>query len=198
MTRPAAGEPVSVEAYLRLEDGAPVRSEYVEGRLFAVVGGSDTHNLLTTSIGGLLWTATRRTPCRTFIADMKVRALEGVFYYPDVMVACEAQDDERYYRRRPCLAVEVLSPSTAAMDRGEKLRNYTRISSLQAYVLVNQDVRRVEVYRREGERWAYEILEGADVLGLSCPEVQVPLEEIYEGVPLQGGPEGLAPPRLPG
>ena len=119
MAQPAAEEHLSVEVYLRREDGAPHKSEYADGRLFAMGGASDAHSRLARNIGGLLWNATRRGECEAYISDMKVRVQERIFYYPDVMVVCETADDETHFKRAPCLIVQLLSPSTAAVD-GER------------------------------------------------------------------------------
>ncbi len=195
MAQPAAEERLSVEAYLQREDGAPHKSEYVDGRLFAMGGASDAHNRLTTNIGGLLWSATRRSNCRTYISSVLVRVQERLFYYPDVMVVCESADDETHFKRAPCLIVEVLSPSTAAVDRGEKLRQYLKLPSLEAYVLVSQDAVRLEVYRRQGEAWMYDLIEDG-ALTLPCPPVTLTLADVYENVPLSGEDGPPSPPRL--
>lgn len=196
MPQPAAEERLSVEEYLRREDGAPHRSEYVDGHLFAVGGASDVHNRLARNIGGLLWSATRRSTCEAYISNMKVRVQERIFYYPDVMVVCETVADEKHFKRSPCLIVEVLSPSTAAVDRGEKLRHYLKLPSLEAYAHVSQDAVRLEVYRRQDGVWTYSVVEQGGALPLSCPPVTLALADVYENVPLGGSDELPVPPRL--
>lgn len=183
------------EEYLELEKDGPVRHEYAGGKLFAMAGASDEHNRITRNITGLLWQATRRGPCQTYASDMKVR-VGPVFYYPDVLVSCDPTDIERYFKTRPCLIVEVLSESTARVDWGEKLYNYrTGLESLETYVLVHQDRRRLEVFRRlEGDRWLLETLEGTAALELPCPPVTLALDEVYEGVEPVRESDGVFPP----
>ena len=95
--------------------------------------------------------AARKARCQLFTSDVKVRLEIGkqdVFYCPDLLVSCDPDDRATYYRERPSLIVEVLSESTERLDRRDKMLAYQTIKSLQEYVLVAQDVRRVEVYRR--------------------------------------------------
>jgi hypothetical protein len=105
---------ISVDDYLTGEQFSPVRHEYLNGHAYAMVGASDRHGLMAGSIFSALRSHLRGSPCQVFIADMKVRvesADDDRFYYPDVLVSCAAGDRERYFRRAPCLIVEVLSAS---------------------------------------------------------------------------------------
>jgi Uma2 family endonuclease len=145
---------LSVEDYLSGELESQVRHEYVDGELYAMVGASDRHGLIALNIAGIL---SRDLPdlCQVFVSDMKVRigaAERDLFYYPDVLVSCDSRDRETYYREHPCLVIEVLSPHTARLDRFEKSLFYQQLDALEEYVLVSQDYRQVEVFRRT-ERW---------------------------------------------
>jgi Uma2 family endonuclease len=119
------------------------------------------------------------------MVDFKVRLeinREDIFYYPDVMVACQRIGVELYYLRYPTLLVEVLSPSTENIDRREKLLNYPQISTVEEYALVAQDSREVTVHRR-AEDWAPKILTGADAVAeFRSIKLSLPLARIYEGV----------------
>jgi Uma2 family endonuclease len=93
--------------------------------------------------------------CQVFMSDMKVRiqtAEREVFYYPDVLVSCDSRDRETYYRQYPCLVLEVLSPHTERIDRFEKSLFYRQLETLQEYVLVSQDYRQLEIFRR-ADQW---------------------------------------------
>ena len=164
---------------MKLEKMSPAKHEFVHGQLFLVVGSSDRHNRLAGRLYARLLGA-ETGPCRTFFADMKVRTPDGVGYYPDVPVTCDEEDDAAYVKGKPCLTVEVLSPSTEAVDRGEKLRNYLKFRSLRAYVLVNQDVQRAEVYERdEGGTWRYSVRETGERLELPCVGLELTVGELY-------------------
>jgi Uma2 family endonuclease len=105
------------------------------------------------------------------------------FYYPDVMVTCDPQDTEKYYKTYPCLIVEVLSPSTQELDRREKRLNYQSLESLQEYVLVSQTEKKVEVYRRlETGKWSVESLVKDDSLELKSVGLTLTIADIYDEV----------------
>jgi Uma2 family endonuclease len=145
---------LSVEDYLAGEQESDVRHEYLDGEVYAMVGACDRHGLIALNLASLF---SQRLPdrCQVFMSDMKVRiqtAEREVFYYPDVLVSCDSRDRETYYRQYPCLVVEVLSPHTERLDRFEKALFYRQLDTLQEYVLVSQDYRQLEVFRR-ADHW---------------------------------------------
>ncbi|MFN7929182.1 MAG: Uma2 family endonuclease [Blastocatellia bacterium] len=149
---------ISIEEYLEGEKESPVKHEYIDGVVYAMAGASDRHIRIAGNIYNRLDNHLEDNPCEPFIADMKVWANEKVFYYPDVVVACEGANADPYYRKQPRLIVEVTSPSTENIDRSEKLLAYKQIKSLKEYVIVSQDSVRVDVFRRmRGDRWQLEI-----------------------------------------
>jgi len=175
---------MTAEEYLAFEESSSVRHEYVDGYVHAMTGGSLRHNAIAFNIARRLSDAARGSSCRVFINDVKVRADESRFYYPDVVVVCGPVDMEGSVIRNPCLVVEVLSPSTRATDQREKLVAYQKIRALGACLLVEQDERVVERHFRDfDERWRLETLAGRerDRVRCPCPEVELTLDEIYEG-----------------
>ena len=173
----------TVEEYLEMDVDPAVRYEYVGGQLYALSGGSDRHNEIIMNISGHLWTAARGTGRRVFSSGMRLRLSESAYYYPDAMVVRITDDRDHQFRTRPCLVVEVLSPSTASIDRREKLFAYRQIPSLEAYVMVYQDERRVERhYRDVGGSWANGEVYGQGVVPVPCPAMELTLDDIYEGV----------------
>ncbi len=123
--------------------------------------------------------------CRLFVSDMKLKVSPRTFYYPDLMAVC-AEDPHPYYKERPCLLVEVLSESTEAIDRREKLWRYREIPSLEAYLLVDARARRVEGYFRQGEGWLYRLWEEEGEVEVPCLGARLSLFALYEGVELEG------------
>ena len=117
---------LSAEDYLVWEAAQPERHEFVDGEVFAMAGAEDRHVTVTGNVYMALRQHLRGTPCRTFMADMKVQAhADSSYFYPDVLVTCSAADaDSRQIKREPRLIVEVLSPGTEAYDRGEKFVRY--------------------------------------------------------------------------
>jgi Uma2 family endonuclease len=175
---------VSSAEYLEGEKVARVRHEYVDGDVYAMVGGTKAHNLISLNLARILHGHLRKTPCRVFSSDVKVHVTwdwRERFYYPDVVVGCEAGDTDPYVVEQPKLVVEVLSDSTERDDRSDKFYAYRRLTSLEEYVLVAQDVRRVEVYRRE-TGWDLEVYETEGDFNLRSVGLDLTLAEVYEGV----------------
>lgn len=186
------------EQYLERERLAEYRSEYLNGEIFAMAGGSEAHILISTNLLRELSTQLKGRPCKTYTSDMKVEvASSGLFTYPDVTVVCgpaQFRDKRRDVVQNPRVIVEVLSPSTEAYDRGAKFAQYRRIESLTDYFMVGSVEPRVEHYRRQ-EDGAWLLLE---VFGL---EGSVPIDsigcdllmrEIFDRVEFeQQGPPGI-------
>src|SRR5688572_15073 len=139
---------LTIEEYLELEEKADVKHEYVGGQIYAMSGASKRHNVIIGNVFAELRPAARHAGCRMYVNDVKVRAAADVIYYPDVMVACGPDQGGPLIEEAPCLVVEVISPSTEMIDRREKMLVYTRMRSLRAYVIVDQDSRRVVCHRR--------------------------------------------------
>ena len=180
---------VSVEEYLEGELHSQLRHEYVAGHVYAMAGASDDHNRIAGNIFSFLHSALRGKPCEPFINDMKAKIqLASAFYYPDVLVACDPADKEMYYRERPVVIVEVLSPETRRTDEREKATAYRLVSSIEAYLLVEQYRLRITVLHRADNDWRREVIEGRTAaLKLECLGVEIPMERIYERTrPLNG------------
>ena len=136
--------------YLVWEASQPERHEFVDGEVFAMAGAEDRHVTLTMNVAFALRQHLSGSPCRTYMSDMKLNvAAANQYFYPDVMVTCSARDQANaLVKSEPQLIVEVLSPSTAAYDRGLKFGYYRALPSLQEYVLVDLDTRATDCYRK--------------------------------------------------
>ena len=177
---------VSIAEYLDGENISSIKHEYLDGTVYAMAGASDRHNRLSINLTSKLDSHLSDDSCDVFMADMKVQASETVFYYPDVMVACDGVNADPYYRKQPRLIIEVTSPSTENIDRSEKLLAYKQIKSLKEYVLVSQDSVRIDIYRRKrGERWQLEILtDTKEELHLESINLKLSVALIYRRVKL--------------
>src|SRR5712691_6821209 len=194
----------TVEEYLAFERASDERHEYLDGVIYAMAGSaspqamageSEDHGTICTNLGGVLFAQLRGTPCRAFTKDLKVRCgpyrphtREGLYAYPDLVVVCgpsQYHDQARDVLLNPTVIVEVLSPSTAAFDRGEKFRRYRAwLPMLTDYVLVAQDCPLMDHYhRQEDGTWALRALEGLEA-HLHLPSIAgtVPLAEVYERI----------------
>ncbi|MFN7927754.1 MAG: Uma2 family endonuclease [Blastocatellia bacterium] len=194
MSLPAKLLRVTPEEYLALEEKSAVRHELVGGQLFAMAGASEAHNVIALNIATILRTRLRGTGCRTFIFDMKAKVERTEdFYYPDVMATCEKFVAKSLFKSNPFLLVEVLSPSTAHIDRREKLSAYRQIESVREYVIVYQDYQRVELFRKDDTgNWQFAVLGVGDKLLLeSLPggPLLLTMEDIYEDVSFAESPD---------
>jgi len=174
---------LSIEEYLKFEEGTPIRHEYVAGEIFAMSGGSRKHALIAGNVFAAFHAHLRGSSCSSFINDFKLHLDVNdskFFYYPDVMVACRPQADDRFCTN-PRLIVEVLSASTERTDRREKASNYRQIPTLEEYVLVAQRIAQVTIYRRS-EHWAPLILSSLEETAeFRSIELSLPVGQIYEG-----------------
>ncbi|MEO0967377.1 MAG: Uma2 family endonuclease [Cyanobacteria bacterium J06639_18] len=179
---------LTVEEYLKAEESSEIRYEYLGGQIFAMSGGSKEHNLITLNIAIRLRSHVRGSSCSVFMSDMKVKLelankSKSIFYYPDVVVSCNPEDQDRFFLNYPCLIIEVLSPSTETTDRREKLVNYQSLKTLQEYVLVSQDEIKVEVYRKDPQgNWSLITLGQDDELRLDSIGATLTMAEVYEDV----------------
>ena len=174
------------EAYLEAEKLSEVRHEYLAGTVHAMSGASRRHNRIALAIAAHLDRQVRGGPCEVYMEGVKVRirtAINEFFYYPDVMLGCDPEDRHEFYLENPSLIFEVLSPSTDQIDRREKLLAYQTIPSLDHYLIVSQNERRVEWIRRDGKAWTATVLEAtADRLVFEKHGIELTLAEIYEGI----------------
>lgn len=178
---------ISVEDYLATERDSPIKREYIDGDVYAMAGGSDNHNRIAGDLFASLLAKLRDSKCEPFFGDIKLRVARSIYYYPDVLVSCEENPEDPYFRNQPILIIEVTSPSTARIDRSEKLLYYLQIASLQEYVIIDQDKMNVEVHRRqENGGWiTFVFNEDDDVVELTSVELSIPLPDIYRRVQFQ-------------
>ena len=161
-------------------------------------GASLRHNQIASNIHILTGNAAKRTDsCLVFGSDMKLFVeTRNSVYYPDLTVSCDPADRNDQYLARPCFIVEVLSPSTASIDRREKRTSYETLPSLREYVIVDQDRMRAQVYSRHAGVWLVRLLsQPDDAVVVSCLNLTMTLEQIYDGVELP--PPGVAEEEAP-
>lgn len=168
---------ISEADYLEGELIVEVKHEFLDGEVYAIAGASENHNLLAGNLFAELKNKLKGTPCRTFMADMKVKA-DQAFFYPDVMVVCQRDDEDEFYKSAPVIVVEVLSKATRKMDQTIKRQRYQALPSLEEYVLIEQDRGEIVVFsRRDGWQAAYYYL--GDEIHFYSVDVTVPVADIY-------------------
>jgi Uma2 family endonuclease len=180
---------ITPEEYLRLDRAAEYKSEYYDGVMYSMAGRTVLHAHIGHNVHGALWSALGGRPCLVTTSDARVQVTERAYCYPDAAVICDAPnliDAELDTIANPTVIFEVLSTSTEAHDRGYKFSLYSKIASLQEYVLVSQWEERIEVFRRQPEgKWLLTVFEGDAVCRLESIDCQIALSDVYRNVTLQ-------------
>ena len=182
--RPAARnyltQHMSEQDYLISEPYAPVKREYIDGEVYAMAGAKAAHNRLSGNMFGEIFAHLKGKTCQPYASDMKVQVGRN-YFYPDVVVDCSDLSDDSTFTATPVLLVEVISKSTRRMDETVKRAAYTQISTLQEYVLIEQDFVKIEVIRRRAG-WLPAHYYLGDVLELESIGLTLPVELIYDRV----------------
>jgi Uma2 family endonuclease len=141
--------------YLEIEARSELKHEWLDGRIYAMSGGTPDHSAIAANVIRALGNQLDGKPCRVFTSDLRVRVpTTGLATHPDVSVVCgrlECDAEDPNAATNPVVVVEVLSPSTERYDRDEKFSHFRRLASLRAYVLVSQKERRIEVFTRNDD-----------------------------------------------
>jgi Uma2 family endonuclease len=184
---------MTLDEFLAWDDGTDRRYELWGGVVTAMAPPMPRQGLLTAALSGEIRSALRARPSCRVVSEAGVALPDrnDTFYVADLAVICEPLRPEDRLIRNPVLIVEVLSPSTAAIDWQIKVPDYRRISSVMEMLLIDSESAFAEVHRREGDRWISEMMRGIDAaLALNSVPPTILLSELYEGIPL---PEPPAP-----
>ena len=149
-------DPITIEEYLAGEKISEIRHEYVAGQVYAMAGASKNHERVSGGMFASIFGHLGGGPCEVYKSDMKVfvNVLRNeAFYYPDIVVGCDPDDNDTHFLNRPKLIIEVLSEDEKR-DRVEKFLIYQAIESLEEYVIVSQNPKRPEIsIFRKAEGW---------------------------------------------
>ncbi|MBI2927367.1 MAG: Uma2 family endonuclease [Verrucomicrobia bacterium] len=188
MSVAAAVHHLSEAEYLALERSAEFKSEFFDGEMFAMAGGTPEHSLIATNLGREFGNRLKDRPCAAYNSDLRVKVeATGLCTYPDLSVVCgplRFAGQERDTIVNPTVLVEVLSDSTEAYDRGKKFEHYRRISSLREYLLVSQSEPRIEQFiRQENGSWLLREAAGLEAhLELPSLQIRLALAEVFARV----------------
>ena len=174
---------LSEKEYLEGEFISEIKHEYIDGYIYAMAGASENHDLISGNIfreiGNHL--KQKKSQCNVFSSDMKVRISEASisFFYTDAMVICDKHEqDDKYYKHSPVIIVEVLSESTRKHDLTTKKLYYQNIPSLQEYVVIEQDICRIEVFRKSDDWRSMSYFLG-DEIAFESIDSTISVEDIY-------------------
>jgi Uma2 family endonuclease len=182
----AAHHKFSFLDYLRVEDDSGIKHEFFDGQVWAMAGGSPEHAAVAANVIAILGVALRGKPCRVYRSDLRVRVkATGLVTYPDVSVVCgqverDPEDPKGHTVVNPTVLIEILSPSTEAYDRADKLVQYQTIGSLRDVMFVAHDRQEVTVlHRHDDGGWSTSVTGKGGVARLPSLGTELPIDEIY-------------------
>jgi Uma2 family endonuclease len=178
---------MTVDGYFELEDASHERHEFLDGQVWAMSGGTDAHDALSTAIAAEFRSALRGSECMARGSNLRIKSLAtGLYTYADALIVCSPrfEDDKRTTLLNPRVVVEVVSESSEAYDRGEKFAHYRAIESVGDYVLISTTAPRVEVYTREADAWTLRLYREGESLRVPGAGIRVSVQSLYEGIAL--------------
>jgi Uma2 family endonuclease len=192
---------ISEEEYLEREACAERKHEYFHGKIYAMAGATEEHNLISVNVAGELRQQFKGRLCRAYSTNMRVLVSKTRLYtYPDVIAVCgepRFTNPQRTALLNPTVIVEVLSASTESYDRGEKFDHYRTLESLTDYLLIAQDKMRLEHYvRQPDDRWMLTVVSDPQgVLEIESIGCTLRLVDVYEKVEFVQATEASLPLR---
>lgn len=175
--------------FLAFVANSEFKHELINGEVYDMSGGAGEHSQIAANIIIGLGRLLESTSCRVNTSDMMLKVSDERYLFPDVSVVCghpEYEDESRLALLNPILVVEVTSPSSAVDDRGLKRESYLRLPSVQAYLIIDQHRLNVELYERADVGWRLQVFKNPDdVILLKSLNLEVPLAQIYRGIPFE-------------
>ncbi|WP_446008365.1 Uma2 family endonuclease [Candidatus Electrothrix sp.] len=188
---------ISPEEYLNIERRSTSRSEYVDGEMFAMAGATRQHNRISSNLVSEINQHIKSGDCNIYSSDLRVHVPStGYFTYPDIVITCgkeEFTDAHNDVLVNPLVIIEILSDSTASIDRGKKFEQYRELASFVEYLLIEQRTPHIEQYiLYDAQEWRYRTIRGIDeqviIQAIDCTLL---LRDIYHKVDLLPRPAHL-------
>ena len=188
MVTQLAQKTYTVEEYLELELASETRSEYRNGEIIPMTGGTPNHNDISGNAYILLKALLKTKEYRVFHVDQRlwIPSLKQ-YAYPDVMVApkpLEMQTGRKDTITNPCFIAEVLSRSTQNYDRSEKFANYRTIDTFQEYLLIDQYHIHVEHHVKTAvNQWLFSEYDDPNVtISLQFLDLPIRIADLYDNI----------------
>ena len=179
-----ARTPLTLDEFLAWDDGTDQRYELIDGEIVAMAPPMAAHGTLAVNIAGELRNRLR-APCRAFAEAGIVRPERtDTFYQADLAISCTPAGPKDRWIRDPLVIIEVLSPSTAAHDRGIKLLGYREVASVREILLIDSERQRAELWQRTPTGWTVTDLVGDATIPLPSLGCELPMSAFYDGVAL--------------
>jgi len=178
----------TIAEYLEMENEADEKSEYYKGEVFAMAGALMKHNKIFSNLFIALGVELKGKGCQPFGSDTRIHIPSNtLFTYPDITIVCgkeETLNDDGFNVLNPTAIVEILSKATKSYDRGDKFNLYRDIPSLREYIMVDSERLGIEIFRLNAtNHWELEEYKSiTETIAIKAIDVQIAIEEIYEGV----------------
>ena len=184
---------LTVEEYLAWEETNFEKHEYIDGEVRCMAGATGRHNRIMMNLAITIGRQLDDSDCFLLSSEMRVKAAETRYVYPDLSAVCGEEEFARENQMElvnPMIVIEVTSPSTIEIDRGEKKDFYFEVPSIQAYLIIDQHHVCAELSTRAEAGWhtkTYTDLN--DVLSLDTLNCSLPLAQVYRGVTFETQPD---------
>ncbi|MCB1091753.1 MAG: Uma2 family endonuclease [Verrucomicrobiae bacterium] len=186
---------ITPEEYYRIERDAAEKSDWYDGEMFNMAGGTTNHSRIKMNLSGLLHAQLKGKPCEPLDSDQRLLIqTTGLRTYPDATIYCgpieyDTEDPVKETATNPTVIFAVLSDSTEAYDRGLKAESYRRLPSLQSYLLISQHHAHIEQFERQPDgSWRFHEVKGLDAeMRIPSVKVTLPLADLYDRVEFPGG-----------
>jgi Uma2 family endonuclease len=171
-------------AFLSWTEGREGRYELTRRRVMMMTGGSRAHAVIVRRFANAIERRLDAARWTVLTSDFAVKVGADTVRYPDVVVDVADGAPNDLSARAPALIAEVLSPSSATNDLGDKAAEYLRLATVSAYVVLSQDEPKAWLWVRHEAGFPA----GAEVVasdgGISIPalSIELPLSEIYRGL----------------
>jgi Uma2 family endonuclease len=174
-------ELISVEDFLSSGE-TQEKAELMGGRIFAMAGGTIRHNRVALNAVAALMGSARLRGCELLGGDGALQIGGYTVYFPDLMAVCDSSGDGPRSRTKPCLIIEVLSPSTQIIDERERLLSYRLIASLHDYLIVHPDELWVAHHHRGDDgAWIGSTRHGGEQCDTTCLGV-IAVDDFFIGL----------------
>lgn len=189
----------SIEEYLALEEAADYKSEYIDGEIFPMAGGSTNHNRIAGNFYAALNFAFKTEDYDVFMSDVRLWIpKKRIYTYPDVMVVYGKPE---YYNNRTDtitnsrVIIEFFSASTKEYDRSKKFEGYRTIPTLEEYLLLDPNRRYIEHFSKtDDKRWSFaEYNESDETIALASVSFEIAVADIYNKVNFEQVDQEIAP-----
>ena len=177
---------LTVEEYLEWEEANFEKHEYIDGEVRCMAGATGRHNRIMMNLAIAIGRQLDHSTCFLLSSEMKVKVGDARYLYPDLCAVCgpaNYEKEDEMELLNPVLVIEVTSPSSNDYDRGYKRDFYFDVSTIEAYLIINQHRVYAELYTRQESGWFMQTFtETDDLIPLAMLDCELPMSQVYRGI----------------